>query len=154
MATSTPSGVPVGTPVAAVRDLSVCISVSDLDRSVDWYGRNLGFRCVLRQDLPRFGARIAYLDSPGGRIELLQPGQLVRARRPDPPEHGGMQGPTQLSVTVDDLAAAAERVRERSLTVAMPPLDAPALGVRVMFIRDEDDNLIELVERLDALGGR
>lgn len=140
------------TPISEIRNVSACVSVADLDRSAAWYRDHLGLREVQRMDFPDLPARVAYLESPGARIELLESPDYRPAPRPDPPRHGAMQGVTQLSLEVDDVGRAAEQVGRHSVDVAMSPITNDQLGLKVMFIRDNDGNLIELVQRLPSAG--
>ncbi|GAA3740201.1 VOC family protein [Salinactinospora qingdaonensis] len=130
-----------------VHSISVCLSVADLEASAAWYCHNLGFRLAQQRAFTDLAARVAYLEAQGLRLELLeqrdsQPG----APRQDPPRHGSPRGLSQLTFYVADLDAALAHIRDRRVTVAMPPAFLPELGVSAFFVRDPESNLIEFIE--------
>lgn len=48
-----------------------CLSVADLDRSIEFYGRVLGFEQESRRKLPDGGPEIAFLKRGRDRLELV-----------------------------------------------------------------------------------
>src|SRR5262249_6215067 len=50
----------------------VAISVSDLDRTVKWYGDNLSFTLIRRTDLPRYSLRLAFMELNNFQLELIE----------------------------------------------------------------------------------
>ncbi|MGK5551216.1 VOC family protein [Actinomadura kijaniata] len=127
--------------------LSACISVQDLDACATWYARHLGFEQAQSYLLPEIGARVAYLEGHGLRLELLEQYGAQRApQRPDPPDHGTVQGLSQLTFYVTDLAAVRDYARRERLTIAMDVVALPQHGLSAFFLRDPEDNLIEFIE--------
>lgn len=139
---------PASAPVLRVNNLSVCLSVSNLERASRWYEESLGFRPLQQVDFPDMGARVAFLGADGVEVELVESSSFEACLRPDPPmEHVTAQGVSQLSIRVDDLALLAQRLRDRDIPIVFGPVDAAPLQLRALFIRDLDGNLIEFVER-------
>ncbi|WP_165975736.1 VOC family protein [Actinomadura rubrisoli] len=127
--------------------LSACISVDDLDACTDWYAHYLGMEPAQSHTVPEIGARIAYLEGHGLRLELVEQYGAQRApERPDPPDHGTVQGLSQITFYVTDLAAVRDYARRERLTVAMDVATLPQLGVSAFFLRDPEGNLIEFIE--------
>ncbi|MCV7377251.1 extradiol dioxygenase [Mycobacterium alsense] len=135
----------------AVQNFShVCIGVSDIEASLDFYTTVLGMDVVFDVELEGAG-----LDSVTGgaaqrgrmiggliggvMVELLSLGDV-----PECPS-GPHLGYTNVSFRVDDLDAAYDTVRRRHPGVrAEPPVDIG--GVRMFFIHDPDGTPIELLE--------
>jgi methylmalonyl-CoA/ethylmalonyl-CoA epimerase len=136
-----------GKKLIDVDRLHVCIAVRDLDETGKWYREMLGFEMFQRQDLPEFSARVAYLKSNGIEIELVESANMVGLTRPDPPNHAQQQGITQLSFRVEDLQEVLRRMHSRSVPVAFGPVDAADLRMKACFIKDNEGNLIEFIER-------
>lgn len=52
--------------------LHIGISVSDIDRSIDWYDRVLGFKLVHKQYIEGLKSKIAFIRNGDFEIELFQ----------------------------------------------------------------------------------
>lgn len=138
----------------AVRRLSLCLAVSDLEAMAQWYAATFGFVVDRRKRFDAINATVAYLRCGDLVLELLQPGALDRHVRANPPAHGAVQGVSQLTFHVTDADATSTVLRAHGVTVAMAPVTDPDLGVTACFVRDPEGNLIELLEydRSDAPG--
>lgn len=135
-------------PMAVIQRLSVCIAVSNLEETAKWYVETLGFRVVQQQDFPSYSSRIAFLESRGFRIELVETNGLIPDNRADPPAHTQKQGLTQLSFKVNDIETAYEEAKKRDLTIALDLITVDAIGIKAFFIRDHEGNLIEFIEEI------
>ena len=136
------------TPITTIDSLHACLVVENLPASVEWYRHVLGFDVLQSQDFPEMGAHVVFLGSHGVELELVESENFIPARRPDPPiEHIRTQGISQLSFRVDDLETILERARSRNVQVALGLVDAKPLRLKAFFIRDNDGNLLEFVER-------
>ncbi|MDH6116718.1 catechol 2,3-dioxygenase-like lactoylglutathione lyase family enzyme [Kitasatospora sp. GAS204A] len=129
-----------------ITTMSSCLVVADIDRAIDWYQRILGFALVNRLDMPERGERVAFLGSGTLRLELAERTGSASLRRADPPEHGSVQGPSHLSFYVDDLEAVLERLAALGVPPVVGPVDVTPLAIRVAFVRDVEDHLIEFVQ--------
>jgi catechol 2,3-dioxygenase-like lactoylglutathione lyase family enzyme len=134
--------------VTAFNHIGHC--VTDLSRARRFYEEALGFRYLyelkppdeassrlLRMELP-VASTATYLRLDGLILELLhfdRPGNPRRAERVM-----NEPGLTHLSVSVDDIPKALERVRELGGQV----LDETDVGMAIM-VRDPDGQLIELL---------
>jgi len=137
-------------PVVSVRAFShVCVGVSDLERSLDFYRRLLGFDVVFDVELDgspleavtgTAGARGRMVGGlvGGVMLELLALGATTRA------PSGPHLGYTNMSFTVRDLDAVHGRLVDEGYAPAQPPVDIG--GVRMFFVQDPDGTPIELIE--------
>ncbi|CAM5644267.1 glyoxalase [Streptomyces pilosus] len=137
----------------------VGITVSDLDRSLDFYTRLLGGEHVgsWERSGPRIDAVTGYpgvvvrqafirLLEGAALIELLQyvggSGQRVE------PDHGHV-GVAHVAVDVTGLDALLARLRGEDVTVLSEPIvasEGPLEGHRVVYVLDPDRVRVELVE--------
>jgi catechol 2,3-dioxygenase-like lactoylglutathione lyase family enzyme len=135
-------------PVATINNLHACIAVGNLEESINWYRDVLGFQVLQRRDFPELSARVVFLESNGVEIELVESQDFTSFQRPDPPKnHVLTQGISQLSFRVNNIEEVFERVKKRSISVALELVDAEPLKFKAFFIRDREGNLIEFVER-------
>ena len=117
------------------------VRVSDLDRSIDWYRRNLGFRVLSRTDKSPAGNHIAHLELPGNdhtleftwspEYELKVPEDLLH-----------------FAIGVPDLIALCDRLEKDGIEIW--PEDwrqSFPEGRKMAFIDDPDGYEIELLER-------
>lgn len=132
-----------------VRPHHVGVSVADLDASVAWYEHYLGFALESTVPVPEGEGRVAMLVNEGGfRVELFElPGA---APLPDDRRHPATDlrthGVKHVAYQVDGIEAWQDRLRD---------LDADIVwdlrvheDVKVLFLRDNTGNLVELLEPL------
>lgn len=143
------SSLPLPSPV---RPHHVGISVADLEESIAWYERVLGFRLEALVAVPEDEGRVAMLGQDGFRVELFEiPGAaaLPPARR-EPGSDLRTHGVKHLAYEVSDVEAHAERLRALGVDVVWDVRVHE--DVKVLFVRDNTGNLVELVEPLEAAG--
>jgi len=140
-----------------LRATHVGISVTDLERSIEFYRDRLGFQYLSRihvagepsdtlLSLSGVDLHAAYLERDGLRIELLyyESPKSPAAERPRPMNEIGW---THLSLRVDDLAGLVAELRERGVRVVdTTRIDIPAFGAAAVMIEDPDGVKIELVQ--------
>jgi lactoylglutathione lyase len=118
--------------------IHTCYRITDIDRSVDFYGK-LGFEELRRMELPD-GATNIFMGLPGdgARLELtFNPGV-------ESYEIGTGYG--HIAVSADDLDATLERLGELGIEPEKPPYRVREGGSRLCFVRDPDGYRIELIE--------
>jgi methylmalonyl-CoA/ethylmalonyl-CoA epimerase len=126
----------------------VGISVADLAASIAWYEQALGFRLEAVMDVPEDDGRVAMLEQGGFRVELFEiPGAeaLPPARR-EPGSDLRTHGVKHLAYQVSDIDVHAERLRALCVDVVWDVRVHE--DVKVLFVRDNTGNLVELVEPL------
>ena len=134
----------------------VGITVSDIERSIEFYEKNFGFKTLGRSGFNQaffdaapglYGLKdttcpLAILAAPGGvQIELFQfiP-QLEKEHVP-----WNRVGITHFALATDSVLDMCPQLRENGVTFCMEPLQRPDGGYWV-FLRDPDGNMIELME--------
>ncbi len=118
--------------------VSVRYMVDDVDASIDFYTRHLGFE--LRQN-----ATPAFAEVIRGRLRLLLAGPMSSAGRPMP--DGRQPGPggwNRIHFIVDDIATEVDRLRAAGLTFRNEIISGP--GGQQVLLDDPSGNPIELFQ--------
>jgi len=122
----------------------VGVSVADLEASIAWYERMLGFTLDERVEIAAIPARIAFLKRGAFRIELFE----VAGAAPLPDDRRApnkdlrTHGTKHLAFSTPDVPALVKDLKARGADVAM---EAIIQGNPVAFVRDNTGNLIEFV---------
>ncbi len=134
-------------------------TVSDLDRSVDFYTNVLGFELIHRGGRdPKFIERVvavqgadievAYIQAPGHRLELIEYRAPADRRQVEcRPCDAGF---AHIAFDVDDIDAVLRAVRAAGVTPLGEPLSlvhGPNRGGRVVYTRDPDGVTVEFIQR-------
>lgn len=130
----------------------VGITVSDLDRAVAFYTTTFGFDELAEftiggeafadaVDVEGATGSFAHLDAGGARIELVE--YDPEAAADDPPELN-RPGAVHVGLAVDDLDAFYDGLDSEVETLS-PPRTTES-GTRILFVRDPEGNLIEVLE--------
>lgn len=129
-----------------LKPLHVGISVPDMDASIAWYRRMLGFRVVSDKYFEQLPARIVFLERGGFSIELFEvPGAApLPADRRVPNLDIRTHGTKHVAYAVEDLRGLMGRLKSKGVDVAMDVF--PMEGDLVAFIRDNTGNLLELIQ--------
>jgi catechol 2,3-dioxygenase-like lactoylglutathione lyase family enzyme len=118
--------------------VSVRYMVDDVDASIDFYTRHLGFSV-------RTSFAPAFADVTRGSLRLLLSGPGSSAGRPMPdgrqPAPGGWN---RIHLLVDDIAAEVEALRTAGLTFRNDVVTGP--GGRQILLEDPSGNVIELFQ--------
>lgn len=127
----------------------VCVGVSDINASLDFYRRLLGFEVVFDVELE--GASLETVTGTSGAkgrmvgglvagvmVELLGLGDVPSGTS------GPHLGYTNISFSVRDLDAVYRQVIELGFRPAQEPVDIG--GVRMFFVEDPDGTPIEIIE--------
>lgn len=126
----------------------VGVSVPEIEASIAWYGRVLGFELESRGRLPSVPAKVALLRRGALRVELFQPesGRPLPSARRFPDEDIRTHGNKHVAFAVRDVDAAAAELSKRAADVVFVKHMPQA---SVLFLRDNAGNLIELFEQPD-----
>jgi len=139
-----------GTPRPRVRPHHVGISVADLEASIAWYQEFLGFSLEAVVPVPEDEGRVAMLlNDAGFRVELFElPGAapLPDARR-HPASDLRTHGVKHCAYAVTGIEAFAERLHAAGADFVWDLRVHE--DVKVLFVRDNTGNLVELVEPLE-----
>ena len=122
--------------------VNVRYMVDDVDASIDFYTRHLGFSV-------RTSFAPAFADVTRGNLRLLLSGPRSSAGRPMPdgrqPAPGGWN---RIHLLVEDIASEVERLRTAGLTFRNDVVTGP--GGRQILLEDPSGNV---VERFQPAGG-
>jgi methylmalonyl-CoA/ethylmalonyl-CoA epimerase len=124
----------------------VGVSVPDLEASIDWYQRVLGFRLARRIRIDTIPADVAILKHGALHIELFQ----AQGARPLPPERREpdadvrTHGNKHVAFAVADVDAFAAELRRRGADLVW--VKHFEHGGANIFIRDNAGNLIEFLQ--------
>lgn len=128
------------------RPLHAGISVRDMTVSLAWYEKILGFHlCKDDGFVPPLEARICFLERDGFQLELFQ----YKAPRPLPADRLTPDadlrtiGTKHIAFAVDDMEAMKGELLENGADIAH---EVNMNGDRVLFLRDPDGVLIELIQ--------
>jgi catechol 2,3-dioxygenase-like lactoylglutathione lyase family enzyme len=136
-------------PISIANFSHICVAVSDIEKSLDFYTRVLGMDVVF--DVALEGPSLETITGRSGEkgrmiggliggamVELLALGKV-----PAVPE-GPHLGYTNVSFRVEDVDAAYKQAASFGDVHCEPPVDIG--GVRMAFVYDPDGTPIELVE--------
>ena len=127
--------------------LHVGISVSDMERSLKWYKKVLGFDQLLKDDyVPPLGARICFIRGCGGfEIELFQydAPKAIPSDRLIPNTDLQTIGTKHAAFETDDMPALKAHFVACGVDIAH---EVTMDGEAVMFVRDPDGILLEFIQ--------
>ena len=118
--------------------VNVRYMVDDVQRSIDWYTENLGFKLLSN-------AAPAFADVERGPLRLLLSGEKSSAGRPMP--DGTKPGPggwNRFELVVSDLPAEVDRLRKSGQKFRNDIVGGPA-GSQIL-LEDPSGNVIELFQ--------
>ena len=119
---------------------AVGIGVSDLKRSVDFYGRVCGMRQLMRLRLPEMDETIMGYGSGQSALVLMN--------WTDGSERNVMDLPVKVVIYAADPKALADAIRAEGLDIIREPEPVKELGNAVVgFAKDPDGYVIELLQR-------
>lgn len=122
------------------------ISVYNMDESLAWYEKNLGFKLVSDNGfVPPLKARICFIQNGDFQIELFEyenPKQLPPDRL-TPNSDLQTVGTKHIAFATDNMAALKEKFAENGVDIAHEVIME---GNNVMFIRDCNGVLIEFIQ--------
>ena len=117
------------------------VRVSDLDRSINWYCENLGFKVKSRSDSSPAGNHIAHLELPGNEHTLeLTWSEDYELNVPEDLLH--------FAIGYPDLYEKCEELEAKGLEIWPDDWQEKVrAGKKMTFITDPDNYEVELLER-------
>jgi methylmalonyl-CoA/ethylmalonyl-CoA epimerase len=121
------------------------ISVPDLDASIAWYGRVLGFEVARRFPIPTIPADVAVLKNGPLHIELFQVAgaKPLPEERREPDTDVYTHGNKHISFAVERVQEFAEELKKRGADIVWVKEFPHGANI---FIRDNSGNLVEFVQ--------
>jgi methylmalonyl-CoA/ethylmalonyl-CoA epimerase len=123
------------------------MSVGDLDASIDWFERVLGFELDRKEDfLAAHGIHIAFVKNGDFSIELFQhdEAQPASPERSVPNQDIRTLGNKHMCFQISDMDAMLERLTQNDVNVVLGPFEAP--GSIACFVHGPDQALVELIQ--------
>lgn len=119
--------------------LHTCINVADMDRSIEFYTKQIGLKFVNRREIKQNNAEIAFLkDEDEAAIELTHWRDKNELKEGDNFDH--------IAFAVNDMEATMRELKRSGVTVAMEPYSLQGSTSKIAFIKDPDGNWLELIQ--------
>lgn len=124
------------------------IIVSNLDASIDWYEKNLGFKIDNQAELASRGIRQANLSTNHVRLELIEIKGTVNARDvlQGPFEGKRLNGLFKIGFAVQNFEKTIKTLRQNHVKFQGDVVTDPITNQKMVIIRDPDDNRIQLFD--------
>jgi methylmalonyl-CoA/ethylmalonyl-CoA epimerase len=134
---------------SSAQPLHLGVSVTNLETSIEWYSKYLGFTVTKQVNLAE-NLRIAILEYQGFGVELieLKDSQKNALAGKEILTQHSTQGIVHFAFEVANVDATASVLRETGVTFACEPTTLPELSVRYFHIYDCDGNLLEFGQRI------
>ena len=121
----------------------VSINVTDIKKSLDFYGRVLGLKQQQSVDCGEFD--ITYFVLPdGSRLELFD----YRGRNRNNLREESEVGLRHIAFEVEDVAAHENFLKAEGVEITLSTCDLPNLGARVLLFLDPNGVTLEFCEKL------
>jgi catechol 2,3-dioxygenase-like lactoylglutathione lyase family enzyme len=121
----------------------VSINVTDIKKSLDFYGRILGLSQQQTVDCGAFD--IIYFALPdGSRLELFD----YHGKNRNHPLEESEVGLRHIAFQVEDVAAHEKLLRAEGVEITLSTCDLPNLGARVLLFLDPNGVTLEFCEKL------
>lgn len=124
--------------------VGISVPPADLDATIDWYSRTLGFTVDRRFDA--HGMTFAFIVRDDAKIELMA---TASSRQAPTGDILSSMDPARLHhfcLAVPDLDAVVSELRDLGVDLIGGPLAVAEIGQRVAFLTDNLGNIIELTE--------
>ncbi len=131
--------------------LHTMIRVSDLEQTVDFFCKKLGFTEISRADHEKGRYTLVFLAAPGdAEVARQKKAPMVELTYNwDEKGYAGGRNFGHLAYRVEDIYALCQRLMDAGVTINRPPRDG-----HMAFIRTPDNISIELLQKGDALPPR
>ena len=130
-----------------VKPLHTGVSVADMQESIDWYHKMLGFELEWKKYYDFLKCEIAFVKAGDFEIELFKHDESISlpADRKEPDADMKTQGNKHIAYEVEDITSLLNELKEKGADVVFGP--TPMEGTLMGFIRDNTGNLIELIQK-------
>jgi lactoylglutathione lyase len=121
--------------------LHTMVRVSDVEKSLDFYCKQLGLVELRRHDSDKGRFTLIFLAAPGD-----EEAQVELTHNWDPEDFDEGRNFGHLAYRVDDIYALCQRLMDAGVIINRPPRDG-----HMAFVRSPDNISIELLQKGDAL---
>ena len=125
----------------------VAISVSNLNRSIEFYKKNFGFSCDKVSEMPRGNGKFALLQKPGFTIETFQMSGVLPLPDYRKTTDTDLQtiGVKHFAIRVNDILGASDFLKRNGVEF-LTEVSVGIRGLRRFFVKDPDGILLEISE--------
>ena len=124
--------------------LHTMVRVSDVDKSLDFYCKQLGLVETRRYDSEQGRFTLIFLAAPGD-----EDAQIELTHNWDPEDYDAGRNFGHVAYQVDDIYALCQKLMDAGVTINRPPRDG-----HMAFVRSPDNISIELLQKGDDLPAR
>jgi methylmalonyl-CoA/ethylmalonyl-CoA epimerase len=140
-------------PGSYIKPYLVSISVANLNETINWYKRNLGFDIRKKMDFPKSTLRIAFLELNGFQLELIEFKQsisydAIQKQFPVVDDRAKIQGLGKLAFLVDDISSVAAKLKSNGVRFEREVTDDKEFGVKWFIVTDNSGNWIQFFQKL------
>lgn len=122
--------------------LHTCLNVMNMDRSIEFYTKQMGLKFVSRREVKQNNAEIAFLkDDAAGALELTHWRDKKSLAEGENFDH--------IAFETKDIDASVRELRSQRVTIAMEPFSLQGSSGKIAFVKDPDGNWLELIEHPD-----
>ena len=131
-----------------MRYLHTMIRASDLDKTLEFFVRDLGLVEVRRYNSEQGRFTLVFLAAPGDvdHAEVAQSPLVEITHNWDPEDYDGGRNFGHLAYRVDNIYDTCEKLQDAGVVINRPPRDG-----RMAFVKSPDGISIELLQDGDAL---
>jgi len=122
------------------------IRTSDMDRSIDFYTKQMGLKLLGRREIPQNNAEIAFLQDPGGSGSKLELTFYRKQRKFIQAEYEDRVF-DHIAFEIKNMKKTITLLKKNNVTITDEPYQLGPGGSYIAFIEDPDGTLIELIER-------
>jgi methylmalonyl-CoA/ethylmalonyl-CoA epimerase len=128
-----------------IKTLHVGISVYNMEESIEWYSKNLGFKVMKDDYIPPLKARIVFIRYNDFEIELFQYDEPKKMPEDRLVPNTDLQtvGTKHVAFEVSDMKILKEKFAANGVDIAH---EVTMEGNSVMFVRDNSGVLIEFIQ--------
>jgi lactoylglutathione lyase len=118
-----------------------CLNVCDLDASIDFYQQHFGMKLLSRKEIPENNAEIAFVGYEQAGMKL----ELTEWKDWDEEDHEAGNNFDHIAVTCPDVKQLFNQLTTAGVEPGMEPFEL-STGSHIAFVKDVDENGVELVE--------
>lgn len=128
---------------------TVAISVANLEQSMEWYKKNLGFQLIQRRDFPESQVFTAMLAGVGFQLELIQniSSRPISQFLADTSQPTLLQGFKKIVIQTKQLFQLYDALKRNGVTFVYPDIqETPGVWGKWFMIEDLDENIFQFID--------
>ena len=126
--------------------LHTMVRVKDLEKSLEFYCKQLGLVEISRRESQQGRFTLVFLSAPNDIVEEQNSPLIELTYNWDTEEYSGGRNFGHLAFQVDDIYSLCEKLQSSGIIINRPPRDG-----RMAFVRSPDGISIELLQKGEAL---